>query len=363
MRSRAAIFVEPGQPLIIDEVEFGEPGPGEVLVRNFASGICHSQLHQMFGANAQPGPFLLGHEATSEVVSVGPDVTHVQPGDLAFVTWIPRDAAPGDGYPAPTETPVTWQGQRVSRLCYTWSEHTLTRQELIVRAPDGIPTDVTSIIGCAVMTGAGAVVNSADVQAGESAAVFGVGGVGLSCIAGLAVRGASPLIAVDLDDAKLELARRFGATETINASELDPVAEIKRLTGAGVVDRRGQPLSGLDYAFDCIGKTTTIRQIIEAVRPGDLTVARGGTAMLVGIPDGEPTIDAGDLLRGEKHFTASWGGSCRPDRDFGEFVRWYQEGMLDLDAMITERVRLDDINEAVERLRRGEVLGRAIIEF
>ena len=363
MRSRAAVFTEPGQPLAVEEVEYGDPAPGEVLVRNLAAGICHSQLHQMRGPRAAPGPLLLGHEATGEVVAVGGGVTHVGPGDLAFLTWIPRDAAPGEGMPPPLASEIRWRGRNIARGVYAWAEHVLIRHELVVKAPADAPTDLTSIIGCAVMTGAGAVLHTAGVRRGQSAAVFGAGGVGLSAIAALAVREANPIVAVDLDGAKLALARRFGATHGVNAAETDPVAAIGGLTGPGGTNWFGQPVSGLDFAFDCIGKEATIRQIAEAVRPGDITNARGGTAVLVGVPDGDAALNALDVLRGEKRFVGSYGGSCRPDRDFPEFVRWHREGMLDLGALVSERVRLDDINEAAEALRRGEVAGRSIIVF
>lgn len=363
MQSRAVIFIEPGKPLVVEDVEYTDPGPGEVLVKNLYSGICHSQLHQMFGPRAVPGPFLMGHESTAIVEQVGEGVTHVEPGDKVFVTWIPRDAAPGEGMPPRLATPIMWRGQDIANAVYSWSEHTLARHELVVKVPHDIPDDVTSIIGCAVMTGAGAVINTADVQEGESAAVFGVGGVGLSCVVGLHVRGADPIIAIDLDPEKLEHAKRFGATITINAKEQDAVEEIKRLTGDGRTDRFGKPLSGLDYAFDCIGKEVTIHQILEAVRDADISVNHGGLAVLVGVPDGEASINALDLLRGEKRLTASYGGSCRPDRDFPIFIRWFKEGLLDLNTLVTEKVKLDEINETCERLRGGEILGRSVIEF
>ena len=363
MRSRAAIFIEPGQPLVVDEVEYGDPGPGEVLVRNFASGICHSQLHQMHGPRAVPGPLMLGHEATSEVVSVGDGVTHVDVGDKVFLTWIPRDASTGDGQAPPLTGEIHWRGQNIARGIYTWSDHTLAREQYVVKVPGDVDNYVTCIIGCAVMTGAGAVLNTADVQRGDSAAVIGVGGVGLSAIAALAVRGADPIIAVDLDDAKLEMAKQFGATIGVNAAENDAISKIGELTGPGTTNWFNQPTSGLDFAFDCIGKEITMHQIAEAVRPGDITNARGGTAVLVGVPDGEASLNVLDVLRGEKRFIGSYGGSCRPDRDFPIFIRWHKEGILDLDTLVTERVKLDEINAATDRLRRGEIAGRSIIEF
>jgi Zn-dependent alcohol dehydrogenase len=276
---------------------------------------------------------------------------------------VARDAKPGDPPLTPPKGAVTWRGHNVARLVYTWSEHSLLRNEVVSKAPDDAPPDVTCIIGCAVMTGAGAAINTADVKRGQPAAVIGVGGVGLSCIAGLNVRGANPLIAIDLDDSKLELARRFGATHGVNAASSDALQEVIRITNRGETDRRGNPVSGLDYAFDCIGKPQTMKQAIAIVRPGQTTIRPGGTAVLVGIADEEVTFNANEMLMAEKRLISSWGGSCRPDRDFPEFMRWYREGQLDLAALVTTRVKLDDINDAVDALRRGEVLGRSVIEF
>lgn len=364
--SRAAVFLQPGDPLVVEELRYPDPAPSEVLVKNYASGICHSQLHQMFGTLAGPGPVLLGHESTGVVEAVGSDVSHVKPGDKVFVTWVPRDAKPGDGMPDPV-SPIGFRDTEIANNpggIYTWSEHTLAPQEFVVKADEDIDNSVTSIIGCAVMTGAGAVLNTADVQKGESVAIFGIGGVGMSAVAAAAVREADPIIAVDLDDEKLEFAKKFGATVTINASQVDPIEKIVELTGTGAVGFLGTPVSGLDYAFDCIGVHKTIEQICLAVRPAEWGgVSEGGTAVLVGVPEGEATINALDMLLGAKALKASIGGSSRPAKDFPEFVRWYKEGMLDLDALVTKRWKLDQINDAVEELRQGKVFGRSILEF
>ena len=354
IRARAAILVAPRQPLIIDEIELPEPGEGEVLVRNLASGICHSQLHQMQAPAAHGRPLLLGHESAGEVVAVGAGVAHVRAGDRVVVTWQRRDARSGD-HLAPPVQPARRRGEAIGDQyggIYTWSEMSLVRQEHVVQAPGDLPAEALSIVGWAVMTGAGAVINSADVQAGQSAAVIGAGGVGLCAIAALAVRGAAPIIAVDLDDTKLTFAQRFGATILINAARDDAVAQIREASGGGV-----------DFAFDCIGRDATIHQIVEAVRAADWGVSRGGTAVLVGWPKGEASINVLDLVIGEKRLMGSAGGSSRPERDFPIFLEWYRQGVLPLDVLVSERWPLAAINEGTDRLAQGQVLGRSVIIF
>ena len=222
----------------------------------------------------------------------------------------------------------------------------------------------TSIIGCAVMTGAGAVENSADVQPGQSVAVIGVGGVGLSAVVAAKARGASPIIAIDLDDEKLQFAKAMGATHLVNAAEEDPVEAVRRLTARS--DEwafRGVEVAGADFVFDCIGRRVTMEQAVPAVRSGFFGVSQGGTAVLVGVPTTEMTLNATDLLMHEKRFIGSLGGSCTPDVDFPRYVDWVRRGRLDLDQMITERFSLGQINEATRALDAGEIKGRAILEF
>ncbi len=354
MKTRAAILPQAGRRLLVDEIEIPDPAEGEVLVRNLASGVCHSQLHQMRAPQPHDRPLLMGHEATSEVVAVGPGVTHVQLGQRVLLTWHRRNAQPGDGPPPPVPA-ARWQGQPVADEfdgIYTWSGHSLVRHEYVVPIPDDLPADVASIVGCAVMTGAGAVINTADVPAGSAAVVIGAGGVGLSAIAALAVRAAAPVIAVDLDDAKLDFALRFGATDGVNAREDDATARVRELSGGGV-----------DFAFDCIGHAATIAQALAMARPGDWTLSRGGMAVLVGWPTGEASIDALDLVIGEKQLSGSAGGSARPERDFPLFLQWYRDGRLDLDALVSERWPLDQIGEATDRLAAGRVGGRSVIMF
>ena len=263
--ARVVVCPQGPGPLRIDELELPDPGPHQVVVKQFASGVCHSQLHQMHGPREQPQ--LLGHESTGVVLATGSEVGHVQEGDRVMVTWVPRD-------PEQTRRPepltLTLNDGSVARSqgAFTWADHTITDEQYVVSLPDNVPTDVTAIIGCAVMTGSGAVYHTAGVQKGQSVAVFGAGGVGLSAIAAAAVVGADPIIAVDLSDRKLYFARRFGATNGVNASAGDAVERIRELTThPDELAMSGLPVAGVDYAFDCIGVRQTMEQILPAVRP------------------------------------------------------------------------------------------------
>lgn len=353
MKARAAILPEAGERLLVDEIEIPDPGDGEVLVRNLATGVCHSQLHQLRAPVPRGRPVLLGHEAASEVVAVGEGVTHVRPGDRVLLTWHRRDAKPGDGLPPGTR--ASWRGRPIGDEydgIYTWSDHSLVRHEYVVPAPGDIEPGAASVIGCAVMTGAGAVLNTADVPSGASVAIVGVGGVGLCAVAAAAARGADPIVAVDLDEEKLELAVRFGASASVNARHADPVEQVRAATGGGV-----------DFAFDCIGLSETTRQALQMARAGDWTINRGGTAVLVGWPTADAPVDVLDLVVGEKQLVGSAGGSARPERDFPVFYQWHREGVLDLAALVTERWTLDEIDAAVGRLAEGKVLGRSVVVF
>ena len=223
---------------------------------------------------------------------------------------------------------------------------------------------MTAIVGCAVMTGAGAVLHSAGVKAGESVAIFGAGGIGLSAIAAAKVVGADPIIAIDLDDEKLAFATRFGATMTINAEAVDPLEQIReRTVRPGEFDVHGRDIAGVDNALDCIGVRTTMEQIVAAVHGKVLGATTGGTAVLVGVPQARVDLPLGDMLFNDKKLVISHGGACRPEDDFPVFLRWYQDGDLDLDALVTERFGIDQINEATAALAAGKIAGRAILEF
>lgn len=348
-KTRVAVMTAARKPLVVDEIEFPPPGDSQVMVKLFASGVCHSQLHQIH-SDATRVPALLGHEATGVVEATGRGVSHVREGDHVIVTWLPRAAKPGDQRPAQVTLP--WRGQQAQGMVFTWAERSLAPQEYVVKIPKNVRTDVTCIIGCAVLTGCGAAANTAKVKKGDSVAVFGVGGVGLCIVSAAAVLGGSPIIAVDLSDDKLAFAKRFGATHGVNASRTDAVEEVKRISGGGV-----------DFAFDAIGVKATMTQILLAARPGVGGLQPGGTAVLVGVPTGTADLPLRDMLMGEKRYIASMGGSGRPERDFVTYLSWYQEGVLKLDQLVTKRYRLEQINDAVRDLEQGKIAGRSIIEY
>lgn len=359
--SQVVVLPQTGAILRVEEVEIPDPGPTQVLVKQYASGICHSQLHQMH--RPRDAAVLLGHESSGVVLKAGAQVSHVREGDLVLITWVPRNAGAANAPPSAAALDVS-DGRAASNNVFTWADHTLADQQYVVKVDPLIKTDVTSIIGCAVMTGAGAVINTARVQRGQSVAIFGVGGVGLSAVVGAKVAGADPIIAIDLDDAKLEFAKHFGATHGINASNEDPVAAIHALTTkAEKFTYLHTPVSGADFAFDCIGIEKTMHQILPACRSGQFGVLDGGTGVLVGVPSTNVELNSMDVLLNEKHFIGSIGGSCAPDRDFPRFLEWHENGDLDLDAMVTARYRIDQINEATTALHAGEISGRAILEF
>lgn len=249
--ARVVVAPESGDMYVAD-VALPDPGPRQVIVRQYASGICHSQLHQLHAPRRRPT--LLGHESTGVVVSAGDAVSHVTVGDTVLVTWVPRNRDEARGWNGGVQIDVGGGVMAATADVFTWADHAIVDQSLVVKAPDTMAKDVTAIIGCAVMTGAGAVLHTAGVQSGDSVAVFGVGGVGLSAVVAAASVGANPIIAVDLDAAKLEFARRFGATHGVDASGGDAVEQIRALTAdPSRVAFRGTPMEGVDYAFDCIG--------------------------------------------------------------------------------------------------------------
>ncbi len=357
------VILPPGDgPLEILDVEIPEPEAYQVVVREYASGICHTQISQIHGP--RDANIVLGHEATGVVLKTGSEVTYVQEDDTVLVTWVPRAASETSRLPQHSQIELPDGSVAASRNIFTWSEVTIIDEQFVVKVDPDIDKEVTSIIGCAVMTGAGAVENTAGVKAGESVAIFGVGGVGLSAVASARNLGAEPIIAVDLDQEKLEFARRFGATHTINASKEDPIAAIKALTQRDrycIVD--GLVVSGADYTFDCIGGKKTMDQILAAARTGYLGGERGGTAVLVGIPFSPAELDVMDLLFHEKKFIGSVGGSCSPGHEFPKYLDWHDSGKLDLNVLVTARYSIDEINEASRALAEGEISGRAILVF
>jgi len=353
--AQVAILPAGTTQLRVETVDLGAPGPWEVLIEQRASGVCHSQLDLIDRDRIEP--LVIGHESTGVVVAVGDEVTHVAPGDGVFITWLPRSSE-RTRKAAPARITRRDGGTATTHNVFTWATHAVADEQYVVKAPAETPTDLGSIIGCAVMTGCGAVTNRASVSPGQSVAVWGMGGVGLSTLAAARVAGASPLIAVDVNSAKLELASRLGADALVNAADEDPVEAIHRIVGAN-----GAGLEGVDFAFDCTGKPDCVRQCISAARRGVPGLAPGGTAVLVGAPRVPFELDGMEFLSGEKRLIGTYGGGSVPERDFPIFVGWQLSGRADLASLVTDRYPLTAVNEAVADLRAGRIFGRAILEF
>ena len=349
MKTKAAIQTVPNAPLELVELEVPDPEPGQVSIKLISSGICHSQLHNLENAN-MPRPMVLGHEGAGIVTGVGRGVTHLKEGDHAIVTWVPR--TPVRGRAASVLSGVTYREEPVHGNVYTWGEDVLLSGEYVVPIYADDPTDVSCLVGCAVLTGAGAILNTAKVRPGDSVAVFGVGGVGLCAVGMASILEAYPIIAVDLKDDKLEFAKEFGATHVVNASQTDPVEAIQEITNGGV-----------DYALDAIGLKVTNEQILPSTRGGGAGAENhGGMAILIGLPGWDITVDSRLFVTHQRQYRGSLGATY-PDKDFPMFLRWHREGKFPLDKLVTRRYRLDEINDACDALKAGEILGRAIIEY
>jgi Zn-dependent alcohol dehydrogenase len=352
MKTRAAVYAELGKPMVIDEVELPDPAPTQMLVKQFASGICHTQLHTLHNPQAKV-PTLLGHESTGVVVAAGSQVRRVKEGDHVMLSFMPHRLIGGVRPELPVVR-VRGQELRASGASCTWSESVVVDEVFVTGLDPSVDTQVTAVIGCAVTTGCGAVVNTARVRPGDSVVVFGAGGVGLCAIQGAANVSASPVIAVDISADKLDNARAFGATHGINASDGDPVPRILELTNGGA-----------DFAFDAIGRPETISWLLPSVHPAiPGWKPDGGMAVQVGVPRVQQQIGVlGEILPGSKIYRGTFGGSANPERDFPMYVRWFQEGKLPLDKLVSRRFQLEEINAACEALERGQILGRAIVTF
>jgi S-(hydroxymethyl)glutathione dehydrogenase/alcohol dehydrogenase len=358
---RAAVLHAINTPLTIEEITIAEPMGHEVLVRTAATGVCHSDLHYIDG-NSVPGalPGVLGHEAAGVVEEIGPLVTEVQPGDHVIVCLsafcgrceyclIGRTnlcaAKPDRGADEPPR--LSLDGRRLWQLqgMGAFAEQMLVHENGIVKIDDDIPLDRAALLSCGVLTGLGAALFTAKVAPGSRVAVFGAGGIGVSAIQGARIAGARQIIAVDLHDDKLERAREFGATDTVNASAGDPVAAIQELTEGGV-----------DYAFEAIGIPLTVEQAFDSLRDG-------GIATVIGVahPDARASIPVRALL-GEKILMGSRMGSNRFKVDLPKLIDLYRDGRLMLDEMITRRFSLDEVNEAFDTLKDGHVV-RSVIAF
>jgi S-(hydroxymethyl)glutathione dehydrogenase / alcohol dehydrogenase len=358
---RAAVFHGPRQPLTIEEVDIAKPIAREVLVRTVASGVCHSDLHYVDGLYPFPAPAILGHEAAGIVEAVGPHVTELKPGDhviaclsvfcghCAYCLTGRTHLCQSRPVRSPHEPPkLAWKGAPVSQFANlsSYAEQMLVHENGLVRVREDMPLDRAALIGCSVMTGVGAVINTAAVPPGASMAVFGVGGVGLNVVQGGALVAAHPLIAVDVKAAKLEHARALGATHAVDASREDAVAAIRRLTRLGA-----------DYTFVAVGDTRAVSQAIEALAPG-------GTCVLIGVPETGATVplDVRPVVTAERMIRGCSYGSARTREDLPRLVNLYLAGKLKIDQLITHRYDLDEANEAFRALAAGE-LARGIIVF
>jgi Zn-dependent alcohol dehydrogenase len=354
VEARVAVLPPDSRELAIKTVDIPDPGPFEVIVAQTATGVCHSQLHQI-NNRARTQPLVLGHESIGTVLATGSEVRYVAPGDTVLVSWLPR--TPGaPRRPAPSRVRLRSGEWAYTHNIFGWATHTVVDEQFVLKAPDGTPHDVGAIIGCAVMTGAGAVLHTSQLQPRDSVVIWGVGGVGLSAVAAARALGADPVVAVDLSSEKLDLALALGAHHVIDASNGDPVARVRELT-------KSEHGTGADVALDCIGRPETVRQCMASIRAAQLGCGPGGTTVLVGAPTGPLDIDGMDLMTGEKRLVGCRGGDCLPERDYPLFVEWHRTGRLNLDRLVTNRYSLDEINGAIADLEAGRVLGRAILEL
>jgi len=367
MKSKAAILFEVGQKLDIREVDVEAPHGGEVLVKMVVGGVCHSDLHAMTGHLVASLPAILGHEGSGVVAEVGPGVTSLRPGDHVIPIWRlscgvceycsggrPALCAAGTqirmtGRLLDGTTRFKLDGKEIKHWAgvSSFSEYSVIPAGALIKIPDDFPLDIGALLGCGVITGVGAVFNAAQVKPGSSVAVFGTGGVGINVIQGAAIAGAEKIIAVDLLASKLEFARRFGATHTINAKETKPVEAVRALTGG----------RGVDYAFEVVGLPETIRQAYDTLSKRGMAVAVGVAPMTT-----EVSVPIMTLVYEERILTGSVYGSSRPAIDIPKLIDLYRAGKLKLDELLTRRYPFAQINEAYAALERGEVL-RSIVTF
>jgi S-(hydroxymethyl)glutathione dehydrogenase/alcohol dehydrogenase len=360
---RAAVLNSIPGRLDIEEVEIGEPGPREVLVRTVAAGLCHSDLHFMEGKYPYPCPAVLGHESAGVVEAVGSMVHYVQPGDHVITclsAFCGHCSQCTDGHLTlcenkgtelvrqPGEPPrLSRNGEPVSQFLHlsSFAEQMLIHEQALVKIDPDMPLDRAALIGCGVTTGLGAVFRTARVAPGESVAVIGCGGIGLSAVQGARIAGANRIIAVDTNPSKLELAQQLGATHVVDASADDPVAAVKELTSGGV-----------HHSFEAVGLKQTAEQAYRMLR-------NGGQATVIGmIPVGTQIEIHGPELLMEKTLTGSNMGSNQFRTDMPRFVDMYLDGRLHLDEMVSRTITLDEINDGFDEMQRGTV-ARSVIRF
>ena len=343
--TKAAILVEQRAPLVIDEVELPKAlDYGQVLVKLSYSGICGSQLGEIDGVKGPDRylPHLLGHEGSGAVVAVGPQVSTVEVGDAVVLHW-----KPGRGIEA--RPPVyLWKGKPLNAgWVTTFNEYAVVSENRVTAVPAWLDPEVGALLGCAVTTGLGVITNDAAVKIGESVVVWGAGGVGLNIVQGAAMAGAFPIVAVDLHDHKLELAQELGATHLVNATTEDPVRAIKAAVGD----------AGADVVIDNTGNVGVIESAYGLTKPQ-------GRTILVGVPPSgkKPSISSlplhfGKVLRG------SHGGDTQPERDIPRYAELVRAGRLPLSKLVTDYIDLDEINDAIDCIRAGDVIGRCLVRL
>jgi S-(hydroxymethyl)glutathione dehydrogenase/alcohol dehydrogenase len=359
---KAAVLYQYRTPLVIEDLDLESPRAGEILVRMVASGVCHSDLHSVQGVHPGPMPAVLGHEGAGVVEEIGPGVTSVQPGDHVVLTWLPycgacrqclrgranlceRLAWSDSGYMMDGTVRLHCAGRPIHHYTTSsFAERAVVPEQTAIKVDDDLPLTELALMGCAVMTGVGAVFNTARVRPGDTVAVVGCGGVGLNIVQGAAIACARRIVAIDVEPTKLDLAAQLGATETILASEGDAAEAVIALGGL------------LDFAFEAIGKPSTIELATGLVRPG-------GETILVGMapPDARVAFNPLDLTMGEKVIRGSWYGSCRPPIDFPVLLGLYRARRLRLDLLVTP-CALEDVNDALDAIENRSV-ARSVIVF
>lgn len=353
------------QPLKVEEVSLDPPGPGEVLIKMRAAGLCHSDLSVITGVRPRPVPMALGHEASGHVVQVGEGVSDLKPGDLVVLVFVPscghcqpcsegRPALCEPGAEANAKGTLLSGARRIHQgnsLVHhhvgvsAFAEHAVVSRRSCVKVEADIDPVEAALFGCAVLTGVGAVINTARVQAGTAVAVLGLGGVGLCAMLGALASGAREVVAVDLHDSKLEVAKSLGATAVINARDPDAVEKVKALTKGGV-----------DYAFEMAGSVQAMEAAYRMTRRGGMTVTSG-----LPHPDHKWALQQVSLVAEERTVKGSYIGSCVPTRDIPRYIGLYKAGKLPVDKLMGERLSLAEINHGFDRLHSGESLRDLIV--
>ena len=355
---RAVVARSKGAPVSVETINVPDPGPGEAVVTIQACGVCHTDLHYREGGINDEFPFLLGHEAAGIVEAIGEGVDSIEVGDFVVLNWravcgLCRACTRGEPWYCfatfnATQKMTLEDGTELSTALGigAFAEKTLVHAGQCTKVDPSASPAAVGLLGCGVMAGLGAALNTGNVTRGKSVAVIGCGGVGSAAIAGSRLAGASRIIAVDIDDRKLELATKMGATDTVNSTRQDPVEAIQELTDG----------FGADVVIDAVGRPETWKQAFYA---RDLA----GTVVLVGVPTPDMKIEMPllDIFGRGGSLKSSWYGDCLPSRDFPMLVDLYQQGRLDLDAFVSELIKLDDVEAAFDRMHHGDVLRSVVI--